>query len=216
MGIYPFEDYQHYSPNIHTPNDLIGPSVNSFEMSQQYCRMNIGCLAELANPVGSGPQVSCNPVENFEVEYPYFDDDYSTLRLSWTEPAEGSTGVLIGFEVYRDNALIAEISDYEYIDEISENVSVEYYVTAVYDDSCEAASETLIVQSVLDIPEINSLDENIVSYEVYDLLGHQVYAEKSIWNNVDEIRVNNLPSGVYMIRLFVQNGNVITKKIIIK
>ena len=216
MGIYPFEDYQHYSPNIHTPNDLIGPSVNSFEMSQQYCRMNIGCLAELANPVGSGPQVSCNPVENFEVEYPYFDDDYSTLRLSWTEPAEGSTGVLIGFEVYRDNALIAEISDYEYIDEISENVSVEYYVTAVYDDSCEAASETLIVQSVLDIPEINGLDENIVSYEVYDLLGHQVYAEKSIWNNVDEIRVNNLPSGVYMIRLFVQNGNVITKKIIIK
>lgn len=51
MGIYPFEDYQNYSPNIHTPQDLIGPSVNSFEMSQQYCRMNIGCLAELANPV---------------------------------------------------------------------------------------------------------------------------------------------------------------------
>ena len=34
MGIYPFEDYQHYSPYIHTANDLIGNSVNSFAMSQ--------------------------------------------------------------------------------------------------------------------------------------------------------------------------------------
>ena len=52
MGIYPFEDYQNYSPYIHTPNDLIGTSVNSFEMSQQYCQMNIACLAEIANPIG--------------------------------------------------------------------------------------------------------------------------------------------------------------------
>lgn len=48
MGIYPFEDYQNYSPYIHTPNDLIGTSVNSFEMSRQYCQMNIACLAEIA------------------------------------------------------------------------------------------------------------------------------------------------------------------------
>ena len=53
MGIYPFEDYEHYSPYIHTPNDLIGTSVNSFEMSQQYCQMNIACLAEIANPMGA-------------------------------------------------------------------------------------------------------------------------------------------------------------------
>ena len=52
MGIYPFEDYQNYSPYIHTVNDLIGLSVNSFDMSQQYCQMNIACLAEIANPVG--------------------------------------------------------------------------------------------------------------------------------------------------------------------
>ncbi len=54
MGIYPFEDYQHYSPYIHTPNDIIGTSVTSFEMSQQYCQMNIACLAEIANPVPVG------------------------------------------------------------------------------------------------------------------------------------------------------------------
>ena len=54
MGIYPFEDYEHYSPYIHTPNDVIGTSVTSFEMGQQYCQMNIACLAEIANPVPVG------------------------------------------------------------------------------------------------------------------------------------------------------------------
>ena len=58
MGIYPFEDYQNYSPYIHTTNDLIGTSVTSFAMSQQYCRMNIGCLAEIANPVADTTAIS--------------------------------------------------------------------------------------------------------------------------------------------------------------
>ncbi len=48
MGIYPFEDYQNYSPYIHGANDLIGPSVNSFEMSQRYTQMNVACVATLA------------------------------------------------------------------------------------------------------------------------------------------------------------------------
>ena len=214
MGIYPFEDTDHYSPYIHTSNDLIGNSVNSFAMSQRYCCMNIGCLAEIANPI-TGPITSCNPVNDFDIEYPY-EDDYSMLRLTWTEPTEGSTGNLVNYEVYRDNEKIAEVTDLEYVDGISEDVTVEYYVNAVYDDGCESASETIIVQSVLDVPEIDDLNAEIIGVEVYDLLGHQLYAEKSVWKNVDEIRVNNLPSGVYMIRLFVQNGNVVTKKIIIK
>ena len=200
MGIYPFEDYQHYSPNIHTPNDLIGPSVNSFEMSQQYCRMNIGCLAEIAHPVGTGPVIYCNPVENFEVEYPYFDDDYASLRLTWTEPQAGSSGELVAYKVYRDNELTAEVTDLEYVDTIGENESVEYYVAAVYDDGCEAASETLTVNSVLDVPEIEALNE-VVRYEVYDLMGR---------------RVTEMKSGIYMVKYFMKNGNVITKKIIKK
>ena len=48
MGIYPFEDYQNYSPYIHSGNDLIGPSVNSFEMSQRYTQMNVACVSTLA------------------------------------------------------------------------------------------------------------------------------------------------------------------------
>ena len=210
MGIYPFEDYQHYSPKIHTPNDLIGPSVTSFEMSQQYCRMNIGCLSEIANPVGS--QVYCNPVNDFAVEYPYVADDYSTLRLSWTEPSEGSTGTLVRFDVYRDNDMVAETTGYEFIDEITENVDVDYYVMAVYSDGCWSASETITVHSVLDVPEIDDLNEEVVLYEVYDMMGRLIYSEKTVSKNMEEILVNDLESGIYMVRFYTKNGNVVNKK----
>ena len=110
MGIYPFEDIDHDSPYIHTPNDLIGPSVTSFEMSQRYCQMNIGCLAELANPV-----------------------DHT------------------------------------------------------------------------DIPEIGYPAEEIVRYEVYDLIGRKVS------NNV-----NNLESGIYIVKYITISGNEITEKIVKK
>ena len=65
-----------------------------------------------------------------------------------------------------------------------------------------------------DIPEIEDIKEEIIGIEVYDLMGRLVYTEKSVWKNVEEIRVTNLESGIYVIRLFVQNGNVVTKKIV--
>ena len=49
MGIYPFEDKDNYSPYIHTLDDIIGTSVNSFEQSERFTQMNIACVATLAN-----------------------------------------------------------------------------------------------------------------------------------------------------------------------
>ncbi len=69
MGIYPFEDYENYSPYIHSVNDLIGTSVTSFEMSQQYCRMNIACLAEIAHPIEDPNQLDETEADNISV-YP--------------------------------------------------------------------------------------------------------------------------------------------------
>ena len=48
MGIYPFEDKDNYSPYMHTLEDVIGISVNSFEQSQRFTQMNIACVATLA------------------------------------------------------------------------------------------------------------------------------------------------------------------------
>ncbi len=118
-GIYPFEDVDHYSPYIHTPNDMIGQSVNSFEMGQRYCQMNIGCLTEIATVV--------------------------------------------------DHTNVSEIDD---------------------------------------------INDEVVRYEVYDLMGRPVYSEKSVSTNIDKISVNNLKSGVYMIRFVMKNGNVVTRKFV--
>lgn len=220
MGIYPFEDYQHYSPNIHTTNDLIGPSVTSFEMSQQYCQMNIGCLAELANPAGE-PQIYCNPVSNF-VLTDWFDKETSLLVLEWQDPAEGSTGDIEHFDIYRDNEVIATVQygnyytigvvgEYKYTDTITVDVHAFYYINAIYSDGCEAASETLEGVGHPDgISENESSD--IVSFEVYDILGRPVLRQKGVWKNVEEIRVTDLESGVYMMRIFTQNGNVVNRK----
>ncbi len=234
MGIYPFEDYQHYSPNIHTTNDLIGPSVTSFEMSQQYCRMNIGCLAELANPAGE-PQIYCNPVEDFNIFY--FDDDPSLLYLEWYNPLEGSTGQLDHFEIYRDNEYITSVNPefnitepYQYVDTVAVGFEYEYNLMAVYDDGCEESNTIYFepnsidentTESVLFYP--NPVDDviymrgDVVAVEIYDLVGKMLEnSQKGIWKNVEEIRVTDLESGVYMMRIFTQNGNVVTKKFIKK
>ncbi|MBR4837944.1 MAG: M28 family peptidase [Bacteroidales bacterium] len=208
MGIYPFEDYQNYSPNIHTTNDLIGPSVNSFEMSQRYCRMNIGCLAEIANPTGSGPQVYCNPVTDFYIDYLDGKETDTWLYLVWNNPLEGSTGELDHFDVYRDNEVIATVGlevpdywEYEYTDTIAVGSLHEYFIMAVYSDGCESPSETLIGYGEDDVPEIDALDDEIVSYEFYDLMGR---------------KVTDLESGIYIVRYTMRNGNVVTEKIIKK
>ena len=70
----------------------------------------------------------------------------------------------------------------------------------------------------LDVEWVISDDQivDIVAYEVYDMMGRLVYNEKSMWTNVEEIRVSNLESGFYVMRFFTRNGNVVTKKIIKK
>lgn len=237
MGIYPFEDVDHESPYIHSTNDLIGPSVTSFEMSQRYCQMNIGCLAELANPAGE-PQIYCNPVENFSVTDP--DGGGVYLYLSWEAPQEGSSGELIRFDIYRDNEYLASVDkdeynipgDYFYVDEeVSWHEVYEYYIISIYDDGCEAVSETVtgeytsVNENNLEIVSFypNPVDNviymrgDVVAVEIYDLVGKMLEnSQKGVWKNVEEIRVTDLESGVYMMRIFTQNGNVVTKKFIKK
>ena len=236
MGIYPFEDVDHDSPYIHSPNDLIGQSVNSFEMSQRYCQMNIGCLAELANPAGE-PQIYCNPVEDFNIFY--FEDNPSLLYLEWYNPLEGSTGQLDHFEIYRDNEYITSVNPefnitepYQYVDTVAVGFEYEYNLMAVYDDGCEETNITWITvepssidenttESVLFYPnpvdDVIYMRDDVVAVEIYDLVGKMLEnSQKGIWKNVEEIRVTDLESGVYMMRIFTQNGNVVTKKFIKK
>ena len=237
MGIYPFEDYENYSPYIHTPNDLIGNSVNSFEMSQQYCQMNIACLAECARPLGDTPQVYCNPVVDFYIEHPV-DKDMTTIALLWDTPEEGSTGELEHFEVYRDNAVIATVQydpnfiHYDFIDTITIGAQAEYFVMAVYSDGCEAPSETLIgvgqpsdigemgVENVSIYPnpaenQLNINAEGLQRVSVYNAMGQLVKTVEVGGQNQFTLEVGSYPTGLYTLRLVMAKG-VLSKTILVK
>ena len=116
QAISPSEDVHHLSPYIHTIDDIIGLSINSWEQSVVFTKLNLACVAHAAG---------------------------------------------------------------------------------------------LIYQSV---DEIDDSDDDIEHFEVFDVYGHLVYKEKNMWKNVDEILVNNLESGIYIVRFFTDNGNIFTKK----
>ena len=59
--------------------------------------------------------------------------------------------------------------------------------------------------------DIIRIQSDVVGCEIYDIVGKCVI---SVPTNVEEIHITNLQSGVYIIRLFMPNGNVVTKKII--
>ena len=120
QAISPSEDVRHLSPYIHTVNDIVGLSVNSFEQATLFTKLNLASVAL-------------------------------------------SAGIL--------------------------NESVD---------------------------EIDYSNEKIVSYEVYNLFGQPVFSEKNVWKNMEEIRVNNLQSGIYIIRFFTKSGKSFSEKYFIK
>jgi hypothetical protein len=230
MGIYPFEDYEHYSPYIHTPNDVIGTSVTSFEMGQQYCQMNIACLAEIANPMGDTPVVECNPVVDFYIDYPVWKE-LSWLYLFWRTPEEGSTGELERFDVYRDNEVIAtvefdpSIPDYGYEDTITVDAQAEYFIMAVYSDGCEAPSQTEIGYGISAVEESES---NVMVYpnpsngtfnlnlgagqwnvEVYDITGRKVYENRMDGRSV--LNLGKCHKGMYFLKATGDSRGVTAK-----
>ena len=236
MGIYPFEDYQNYSPYIHTANDLIGNSVNSFEMSKQYCQMNIACLAECARLVGDTPQVYCNPVTNFFIDYPV-GKEMSWLYLEWTAPEEGSTGDLEHFDVYRDNVMIASVEidpdstyHYVYLDSIAVGDEAEYFVMAVYSDGCEAPSQTEIGYGVDAVSELASnvsiypnpaenqlsiIAEGLQRITVYNAMGQLVKTVEVGGQDQFTLPVSDYPSGLYTIQVVTANG-AMTRNVVVR
>lgn len=230
MGIYPFEDAEHYSPLIHTPQDLIGASVNSFEMSQRYTQMNIGCLTELANPV-SGTSTSCNAPRNFTVVNPNTDNEMSSVILAWDAPEDGSTGNLLRYDIYRDMNVLASLNfDQEttYTDTITVGVEATYYVSAVYSDNCEASTDEITVTGMPDgMNETGSNEPTVypnpaketltiinnsskeTEVEIVNMIGQVVMRFEM--SGSKEVNVGELGSGVYLIKL---NGT--SKRIVIE
>lgn len=52
-AVHPHEDTHHSSPFIHTPNDILGVSVNNMDQAKRFTELNLGLVATLAGLVST-------------------------------------------------------------------------------------------------------------------------------------------------------------------
>ena len=53
-AVHPHEDTHHSSPFIHTPDDILGVSVNNMDQAKRFTELNLGLVATLAGLVSNG------------------------------------------------------------------------------------------------------------------------------------------------------------------
>jgi hypothetical protein len=80
--------------------------------------------------------------------------------------------------------------------------------------SFEILEKTVLVSNKNKLIKINSSVEMINKVQVYDLLGRSVYQKLNV--DVNELTISNLVinSQVLLVKISLQNGKTVTKKII--
>ncbi len=117
MGIFPFEDVNHYSPYIHTPDDVFGTSVNSTEMAAVFARSVMATAVSMATTIPPPLCLTAMP-------------DVQQIQLNWKNPGVQATG----YRIYRNdmNQVYAVTTDTFYTDLAIVNGSLyEYAVTMI-------------------------------------------------------------------------------------
>jgi hypothetical protein len=130
MGIFPFEDSQNYSPYIHTPNDVIGTSVNSLEMAMMFTQAMVANVATMANFLA--------PPANLVA----FAGD-QTVELIWDPLVD-----IDHYNVYKNNdpTPLTSTTEPTYLDEAVSNFETyTYYVTGVYPDGGDETDPSNLV-----------------------------------------------------------------------
>ena len=231
MGIYPFEDYQNYSPYIHTANDLIGNSVNSFEMSQRYCQMNIACLAECANPVGEDYEETLTfDVDTLWVSHSatltIFNDtelDVVTLKkITIDEEYSGFYSFEYDGQYFDlDEEVSIDIPRGESIQlEVIENLvgrdPIAYPVTGI--DLASVSEQGKSNIQVFPNPAENQLNitaNDLQHINVYNAMGQLVETIKVDRLNQCLLSVDTYPSGLYTLQIVTKQG-VFNKNVLVK
>ena len=86
MGIFPFEDVNHYSPYIHSPQDLLGTSVNSLPQAAVFARSVLATALVMAKSVP--PPVHLTGFGGTQI-----------MSLSWKNPGIQAQQ----YNIYRDD-----------------------------------------------------------------------------------------------------------------
>lgn len=128
MGIFPFEDVDNYSPYIHTSDDVIGLSVNSFDMAATFTKAMVASVATMANWLTPPSNLMAVPGDGI-------------VELNWNNLLE-----IDGYNVYKNNQFLATTADPVFTDSEVENFSTySYYVTAIYTETGNESSPSNVV-----------------------------------------------------------------------
>ena len=173
--------------------------------------------------------ISCNPVRDLNAEAS--GECVPSVFLFWNEPEAGSTGNLSNYQIWKNGSLLHELLPQwlEYSDDEVEFDSTYYYVVvAVYDDGCEAESESLSVTVIWDAVQENGkeakiypnpandvlhVEGTILQVEVFNIMGQSVL---NVNENFESIDISQLQNGVYFVRLKTNIGENTVKLVIEK
>lgn len=61
-----------------------------------------------------------------------------------------------------------------------------------------------------------NISGDIVSYEIFDIWGKNVNSMEKVSGKIERVSVSDFTSGLYFVKCLLENGNVVTKKIIVK
>ena len=155
---------------------------------------------------------------------------YTAANHSQTSRTEREE--LLGFNIYRDDALIGSVTDTSFIDVEPLIGSHDYYATAVYDVG-ESGPSNVVTIVITGINE--TLENSVVVYpnpgngtftvtlpentetilSVKDITGKSIYQTNA--RETTSIQLNNINRGIYLLNIYdLNNKSHLVKKIVIK
>lgn len=143
-------DIEYHEENIyyHTPNDTIGAGVNCFALSEGFVKAVIAATAELADG-WLAPQDFSATVRDGEV------------FLSWNDAPE-----TVSYKLFKDNELIAEITDNSFVDEGFEDGEWHRYfvkgVNAEGEESAASNMDSIFSRAPLQLPAFYDFEDGTV------------------------------------------------------
>ncbi|MCL2313116.1 MAG: T9SS type A sorting domain-containing protein, partial [Firmicutes bacterium] len=194
-------------------------------------------FAEMSNVICNyeniTPPLPCETPVNLSGEVDENECIVAVIRWNMLEGIDGV--ILLNYNIYRDNVKIAEAlpSDQEYRDELSENGTYVYHVSAVY-EHCEESPWTGEVTVEISCVNINEVQADVFQIfpnpakgelnitgaviptyvSIYNLMGQTMYETGQCAPNM-KISVSSLPTGIYFVKIVSENGTT-TKKVVVE
>ena len=190
-----------------------------------------GCVSDSSNHILEriGDE-TCDSVDDLTAEK---INDNSVL-LTWTKPENDLQ--IEKYSIFRNNIELAEhVTSTSYLDENLPNGSYEYYVVAHYTNGCISDSSNhvneIIGVGIVEMDNYPSLQifpnptqsemtvatnnpaVKIVQTEIYDFTNRKVH-QQTVNQSYNTLRLNELAQGVYILKVWLDNGDMVVRKVV--